>query len=125
MSLPAHGIDSERAVPQLCLRCAVDTHLRLHPVYWVMRESDRDRPDDHSTSIDDNNHVRFNQANDADDASFDNEDSAGSAEESPTNEDALDAPKATPIVPEQISPENAAFVVLGVALTVVVILTAI
>ena len=66
--------------------------------------------------------MRFNQPNDA---SFDNEDSAGSAEESPTNEDALDASEATPIVPEQISPENAAFVVLGVALTVVVILTAV
>ncbi len=133
-----------------------------------MRESDRDRPDDHSTAIEDENDVPFNQVDDvrateADNARFDDGDNArlgdgdnarfddgdnarfddgdnarfddgddvsfeksvSPADEPPTDEDALDAPEAMPIVPEQISLENAAFVVLGVALTVVVILTAV
>ena len=117
-----------------------------------MRESDRDRPDDHSTAIEHENDVPFNQVDDVrateadnartddggnamfddgdnartddgDDVSFDK--SVSPDDESPTDEDALDVPEAMPIVPEQISLENAAFVVLGVALTVVVILTAI
>ncbi|WP_138008038.1 DUF7312 domain-containing protein [Halalkalirubrum salinum] len=81
-----------------------------------MRSSDRS--DDGSATIDDEDTVA------SEDTVMTEHDENVMVKDRMSTDDAV-AREPMPIVPEQISLENAAFVVLGVALTVVVILTAV